>query len=90
LYTVLQFNLILIQQSFQLKGRRRIMVITTYLVINCVSDVIGRRPETVEMIGNHEAYTIFFYALTWLFHFMIFRDNVTEEINDALSNQIEY
>ena len=74
------------QQSFQYKGRRRLILITIYLVIESTCDVLGRRPETVQAIGKHNVFSILFYVVIWLFHFLVFRDNVTEEINDALSN----
>ena len=38
----------------------------------------------------YDWFSLFFYALIGVFHFVVFRDNVTEEINDVLSNQIEY
>ena len=58
---------------------------------NCVCDLLGRREETEQLIGtSHNFFSIFFYTLTGVLHFVVFRDNVTDEINDALSNQIEY
>jgi hypothetical protein len=67
------------------------MLIFTFLVVNCACDLIGRREETEKLIGGeHDRFTITFYTVVGILHYFIFRDNITGEINDALSNQIEY
>lgn len=49
--TTLMFNLVIIQQSMQLKGRKRALFVLAFVFVMFICDLAGERQETEAILG---------------------------------------
>jgi len=50
--TTLMFNLVIIQQSMQLKGRKRALFVFAFVFVMFICDLVGKRQETDVILGQ--------------------------------------